>query len=115
MGLLTASVMGPIERFKCVLQVQLEKGSQSVVGSTTHYTGPMDVGRQLYREGGWRSIFRGTGATFARDVPSAAFYFGTYEIIKKAFTNDKYELFLTYSITESVLNFSSMHLARTCT
>jgi solute carrier family 25 carnitine/acylcarnitine transporter 20/29 len=36
------------------------------------YTGPLDVVRKLYAEGGMKSIFRGTGATLARDGPGSA-------------------------------------------
>ena len=35
------------------------------------YTGPLDVVRKLYAEGGIRSIFRGTFATLARDGPGS--------------------------------------------
>lgn len=80
----TAGVMGPLERLKCLLQIQLDKSGESLVGGNKHYNGPVDVLRQLYREGGVRSIFRGTGVTFFRDVPSNAFYFGTYEFLKNA-------------------------------
>lgn len=33
-----------------------------------------DVLKHLYKEGGVRSIFRGTGATLARDGPGSAAY-----------------------------------------
>lgn len=46
----------------------------------------MDVIRQLYREGGIRSIFRGTGATLLRDGPGSAAYFAAYELTKTALT-----------------------------
>lgn len=36
------------------------------------YNGPIDVVRQLYKEGGLRSIWRGSGATLARDGPGSA-------------------------------------------
>ena len=42
--------------------------------------------RQLYREGGIRSVYRGSGMTLARDGPGSAAYFATYEVIKRAFT-----------------------------
>jgi solute carrier family 25 carnitine/acylcarnitine transporter 20/29 len=59
--------------------------------------------KALYREGGVRSIYRGTGATLARDGPGSAVfvpsivdlfsnakilhrYFVAYEVIKKALT-----------------------------
>lgn len=69
-------VTAPVERAKIVLQVQ-GQGTTS-----TQYKGVFDVMRHLYKEGGMRSIFRGTGATLARDGPGSAVYFATYEVTK---------------------------------
>jgi solute carrier family 25 carnitine/acylcarnitine transporter 20/29 len=44
------------------------------------------VVRQLYKEGGVRSVFRGSAATLARDGPGSAAYFATYEYIKRWLT-----------------------------
>jgi solute carrier family 25 (mitochondrial carnitine/acylcarnitine transporter), member 20/29 len=41
-------------------------------GSETKHKGVLAVMRHLYKEGGIRSIFRGTGATLARDGPGSA-------------------------------------------
>lgn len=79
--------MAPGERIKCLLQIQLDKGSGSVVSGGKHYAGPVDVVRQLYREGGLRSIFRGTSATLLRDAPASAAYFVTYENLKVIFAS----------------------------
>lgn len=57
-----------MERAKVLLQVQGQgQGEQK-------YKGVADVLRKLYKEGGVRSIFRGTGATLARDGPGSAAY-----------------------------------------
>lgn len=69
-------VAAPAERVKVLLQVQGQGGKPA-------YTGPVDVVRKLYAEGGLKSIFRGTGATLARDGPGSALYFATYEVLKK--------------------------------
>ena len=42
--------------------------------------------RQLYKEGGIRSVFRGSAMTLARDGPGSAAYFATYEYIKRKMT-----------------------------
>lgn len=42
--------------------------------------------KQLYKEGGIKSVFRGSGATLARDGPGSAAYFATYEYIKRRLT-----------------------------
>ncbi|KAI6047750.1 hypothetical protein EDC04DRAFT_2863938 [Pisolithus marmoratus] len=73
----TTLITAPVERAKVILQVQ-GQGT-----SSTQYRGVVDVMRHLYREGGIRSIFRGTGATLARDGPGSAAYFAAYEVTKK--------------------------------
>ncbi|CAE6474078.1 unnamed protein product [Rhizoctonia solani] len=75
----TTLVAGPAERVKVLLQVQGQ-------GGQSKYSGPTDVVRQLYREGGLRSVFRGTAATLARDGPGSAAYFVAYEVAKKRLT-----------------------------
>ncbi|CAG8466021.1 9290_t:CDS:2 [Cetraspora pellucida] len=76
----TTLLMAPVERIKVLLQIQGQ-------GGDVKYKGPLDVIRHLYKEGGLRSIFRGTGATFFRDFPGSAAYFGAYEFTKKLLTS----------------------------
>ncbi|KAL4399469.1 carnitine transporter [Malassezia pachydermatis] len=76
----TVMVAGPAERIKVLLQLQ----GQSSTGPK--YNGPGDVVRQLYKEGGLRSIFKGTGGTLARDGPGSAAYFAAYELAKRYLT-----------------------------
>ncbi len=76
----TTLVAGPAERVKVLLQLQGQGAGGPV------YNGPVDVVRQLYKEGGLRSIWRGSGATLARDGPGSAAYFCAYETAKKALT-----------------------------
>ncbi|CAH8839742.1 unnamed protein product [Trichobilharzia szidati] len=80
-GIFTTAILAPGERIKCLLQVQ----SNSC--GPVKYKGPGDVFRQLYREGGLRSIFKGTAATLLRDVPASGVYFLTYEWIKELLRN----------------------------
>lgn len=75
------AITAPFERVKVILQVQGQK--QLAPGEKPKYSGGLDVVRQLYREGGVRSVFRGTVATLARDGPGSACYFAAYEIIKR--------------------------------
>ena len=70
-GICLAAIVGPSERIKCLMQV--DKG---------RYSGFYDCLRSVYREGGLRSVFRGTGSTICRDVPGNAAYFGAYETFK---------------------------------
>ena len=43
-----------------------------------------DCAKKLYKEGGIRSIYKGTAATALRDVPASGVYFATYDWFKKA-------------------------------
>jgi solute carrier family 25 carnitine/acylcarnitine transporter 20/29 len=77
----TTIVAAPVERAKVILQIQ----GQGAPGEQK-YKGVIDVVKGLYKEGGLRSIFRGTAATLARDGPGSAVYFAAYEVTKKAMT-----------------------------
>jgi len=78
-GVMSTIVMAPGERIKCLLQVQNASGGSGGV----KYSGPVDVIRSLYREGGVRSIFKGSAATAARDGPASAAFFASYELIQR--------------------------------
>jgi solute carrier family 25 carnitine/acylcarnitine transporter 20/29 len=77
------AITAPFERVKVILQVQ---GQKLKPGEEPKYKGGADVVRQLYREGGVRSVFRGSAATLARDGPGSAAYFAAYEYIKRRLT-----------------------------
>ncbi|KYK59516.1 hypothetical protein DCS_00646 [Drechmeria coniospora] len=76
------AITAPFERVKVILQVQGQKALAP--GEKPKYSGARDVVRQLYREGGLRSVFRGSAATLARDGPGSAAYFAAYEYIKRS-------------------------------
>ena len=78
------AITAPFERVKVILQVQGQK--KLAPGEKPKYSGGLDVVRQLYREGGVRSVFRGSAATLARDGPGSAAYFAAYEYIKRTLT-----------------------------
>ncbi|KAI1436482.1 mitochondrial carrier domain-containing protein [Xylaria sp. CBS 124048] len=77
------AITAPFERVKVILQVQ---GQRLQPGQQPKYKNGIDVVRQLYREGGLRSVFRGSAATLARDGPGSAAYFAAYEYIKRRLT-----------------------------
>ena len=77
-------ITAPFERVKVLLQTQGQK--KLGPGEKPKYNGGLDVVRQLYKEGGVRSVFRGSAATLARDGPGSAAYFATYEYIKRKLT-----------------------------
>lgn len=77
-------ITAPFERVKVLLQIQGQK--QLAPGEKPKYAGGMDVVKQLYKEGGIKSVFRGSAMTLARDGPGSAAYFATYEIVKRRLT-----------------------------
>lgn len=83
-------VMAPTERIKCLLQVQTntnnatETTAKAEKASPPKYTGMIDCGTKIYKEGGIRSVYKGTMLTMMRDVPGSIAWFGTYEIIKRS-------------------------------
>jgi len=80
-GVFTTGIMVPGERIKCLLQVQ-----QGTPGAEVKYSGPIDCTRKLYKEGGIRSIYKGTAATLLRDVPASGMYFMSYEWLQHVLT-----------------------------
>ncbi|CAK7265103.1 carnitine transporter [Sporothrix epigloea] len=78
------AITAPFERVKVMLQVQGQK--VLAPGEKPQYNGALDVVRHLYKEGGIRSVFRGSVATLARDGPGSAAYFAAYEYIKQSLT-----------------------------
>lgn len=89
-GVFTTSIMAPGERIKVLLQTQ---------GPEKKYKGMTDCAVKLYKEGGMRSIFKGSCATLARDVPGTAIYFLAYEwvqdVIKEKTGNTKLSMLST--------------------
>jgi solute carrier family 25 (mitochondrial carnitine/acylcarnitine transporter), member 20/29 len=77
-------ITAPFERVKIILQIQGQK--ELAPGEKPRYSGGLDVVRQLYKEGGIRSVYRGSLMTLARDGPGSAAYFATYETIKRSLT-----------------------------
>src|SRR5436190_1541576 len=78
------AITAPMERVKVLLQLQGQKKLEP--GEKPKYAGSFDCAKQLYREGGIRSVYRGTFMTLARDGPGSAAYFATYEYLKRNLT-----------------------------
>lgn len=77
-------ITAPFERVKVLLQIQGQK--TLAPGEKPRYANGLDVVRQLYKEGGIRSVFRGSAMTLVRDGPGSAVYFATYEYVKRRLT-----------------------------
>eukprot|EP00750_Incisomonas_marina_P016536 INCI19157.1.p1 GENE.INCI19157.1~~INCI19157.1.p1 ORF type:complete len:318 (+),score=23.97 INCI19157.1:175-1128(+) len=68
-GLGTSSLMCVGERIKCLLQVDAGLANP-------RFSGPGDVAKQLFVEGGVRSLFKGMLPTLGREVVGACSFFG---------------------------------------
>ena len=68
-------IMTPSERLKILMQVY-----------PGQYTSLWDCAKQVYQEGGLRSMYRGTALTLWRDIPCNIAWFGMYEFCKPIFT-----------------------------
>lgn len=79
-GIFTTSIMAPGERIKCLLQIQ-----QGGTGPQK-YNGMVDCAKQLYKEGGIRSIYKGALATLLRGKSIFLFNRKTFNIIIKTLT-----------------------------
>ncbi|XP_038638332.1 mitochondrial carnitine/acylcarnitine carrier protein-like [Scyliorhinus canicula] len=78
-GVFSTIILGPVERIKCLLQIQAGAG-------TSTYAGPTDCVRQLYKQSGLAGIYKGTVLTLLRDVPASGVYFLSYEWLKDILT-----------------------------
>jgi len=76
----TTGIMAPSERIKCLLQVQ---ANEVEMGGKARYSGMLDCAKQVLKEGGIKSVYKGTAATLVRDIPGTVAYFGAYELMKK--------------------------------
>lgn len=76
----TTGIMAPSERIKCLLQVQANEVEK---GGKARYSGMLDCAKQVLKEGGLASLYKGTVATLARDIPGTIAYFGAYEFTKR--------------------------------
>jgi len=75
-GLFSTLIMAPGERIKVLLQTQQGQGGQR------KYNGMIDCAGKLYKEGGLRSVFKGSCATMLRDLPANGLYFLVYEALQ---------------------------------
>lgn len=73
--------IGPAEQIKIRLQIQETKLNKARVGA-------FGMAGKIMKEEGARALFRGTGLTLLRDVPTGFAYFVTYEGFKKYFRRD---------------------------
>ncbi len=95
-GMTTSFILTPLELIKCRLQVdRVEAGTGSAPpggakpagasASAPRYAGPLDCLVQSVRKEGWRVLYRGHSATFAREGLGTGCWFMTYEFGLRTF------------------------------
>lgn len=75
-GIAQSPVCSPMELAKTRLQLQSSTGVQ--------FTGPLQCLRYIYRNEGFRGVFKGLGVTFLREAPGYGIYFTTYEALTRS-------------------------------
>ncbi|CAG0889708.1 unnamed protein product [Cyprideis torosa] len=92
-GFCQAFVTAPMELAKTRMQLQDRGQGWSAYiqarhkESMSHYDGPLDCLRKIFRTEGYRGLMRGLGITMVRDVPSIAMYFASYEYLIRWMSN----------------------------
>jgi solute carrier family 25 carnitine/acylcarnitine transporter 20/29 len=81
-GLCCLFLTVPIERIKCLLQIQSSS-------KTKLYNGMLDCARKVYSLNGVRGIYKGFWITLYRDLPACGVYFTTYDTSKRLLKADK--------------------------
>jgi len=79
-GIFTTPILAPLERLKCILQVQ---NAQPAKPGEHRFKGPVELGKHILKTGGFRAMNRGYLATNLRDSLASVAYFTTYETLKK--------------------------------
>ncbi|XP_033061513.1 solute carrier family 25 member 45 isoform X1 [Trachypithecus francoisi] len=84
-GFLQAYCLAPFDLIKVRLQNQTEPMAQP--GSPPpQYRGPVHCAASIFREEGYRGLFRGAWALMLRDTPTMGIYFITYEGLCRQYT-----------------------------
>jgi len=82
-GFPVSFVEGPIEFFKC--QLQMQKGLHP---RHAKYSGLVDCCRKIIQEKGPHGAMQGGSAVIARNVPAYALYFTAYEWVRRSLAQD---------------------------
>ncbi|KAK4719210.1 hypothetical protein R3W88_017548 [Solanum pinnatisectum] len=81
-GALQSLMLTPVELVKIRLQLQ-QRNILDNKNQITSCKGPTDVARSIFRQEGWRGIYRGLTITVLRDAPAHCLYFWTYEYVRE--------------------------------
>lgn len=86
-GALSRTAVSPMERVKVLFQVQGGSGS-----GQSYKKGTLATIAQIYREEGYKGLFRGNGINCIRIVPYTAIQYTVYENLKEFLTNNNRNL-----------------------
>jgi solute carrier family 25 carnitine/acylcarnitine transporter 20/29 len=75
-------IIAPTERIKCLLQVQ-QHHQHHHPQKKQYYKGSLDCTKQVLKEGGIKSLYKGTIMTLVRGIPGTMAYFAMYEYSKR--------------------------------
>jgi len=82
-GMCTSLIATPVEVVKCRLQIQTETKTNS------YYKGVFDLMMKVYREGGFKALFKGNVPTYFRETLGYSGQFGCYQYLKLKFAEFK--------------------------
>ncbi|OLY78955.1 Bifunctional purine biosynthesis protein ADE17, partial [Smittium mucronatum] len=91
-GAICSLMLTPIELVKCKLQVEnvsMYSATASSAPSSPKFNGPISVFKSILKSEGLRGLYTGFGPTIFRESAGTAIWFGTYEIICRAYLTHK--------------------------
>ena len=94
-GMAQTWLCSPMELVKIRMQSQGEGQKQ---GSQRVYSSAFDCLKKIYQAEGVRGVYRGMGATVARELPAFGVYFATYEALCRLFTPETAKYCPTYGL-----------------
>lgn len=116
-GALSRTAVSPVERVKVLFQVQ---GGTGGAGGAGYRRGTLATVAQIYREEGYKGLFRGNGINCIRIVPYTAIQYTVYEDLKDMVTHGQRALSTGEKLTcgmaaglASVLGTYPMDLVKT--
>eukprot|EP00026_Physarum_polycephalum_P014513 Phypoly_transcript_15035.p1 GENE.Phypoly_transcript_15035~~Phypoly_transcript_15035.p1 ORF type:complete len:177 (+),score=5.78 Phypoly_transcript_15035:398-928(+) len=87
-GGMASMVEGPMDLFKCKMQVQ----KLGISKDPFVYRNAIDAGLKIFSHYGIRGVYRGIDATLMRNVPGSAVYFLVYELLKKQLGSNQFAI-----------------------
>lgn len=93
-GALSRTAVSPMERVKVLFQVQGGSGA-----GQSYDRGTLATISQIYKEEGYRGLFRGNGINCIRIVPYTAIQYSVYENMKHLLTDNKRQLNTTEKLS----------------